>query len=164
MQPLISELKRSLRCDECGSHYSADAATMSILCPECAHWLYRRPTCHHELDSDGCNQCRWDGSRTSRILKVIRRDAPHAIEQVTCPSAPGFWRGTVKEIFADPMRRVRRGDPLCLIQSTSSFLSVEAPADGMVIHIRAQAGDRVEAGRMLFDFLPALVRTNTVCE
>ncbi|RUT35222.1 hypothetical protein EMQ25_03925 [Arsenicitalea aurantiaca] len=49
-------------CDECGSAFLKARSVMDGLCPECAHWLYGKPACRHEMVGGRCRHCHWDGS------------------------------------------------------------------------------------------------------
>ena len=58
---LDMHLDDTRKCDECGSQFFPNVASMSGLCPECAHWLYGKPNCLHEfvvgVDRRYCRVC-----------------------------------------------------------------------------------------------------------
>lgn len=146
-------------CDECGSTFEQSVATMSTLCPECAHWLYLKPRCQHVFDGECCRKCYWNGKRTPLLMKVIRRDSPEAVRPITCPQKHGFWRGTVTKIVSGRSLRVRKGETLFVIASGSKSFSAEAPEDGTVINTQTRVGDRVESGWKLLEFVPSVAKT-----
>lgn len=58
-------------CNECGSEFLKECSKMLALCPECAHILYGYPNCDHVFKNGICIHCRWNGSRSDYIKRLI---------------------------------------------------------------------------------------------
>jgi predicted RNA-binding Zn-ribbon protein involved in translation (DUF1610 family) len=61
-------------CDECSSPFFVSASHMAGLCPECAHHLYGKPPCDHQMVAGRCQTCGWNGS-VSPFVASVKRDA-----------------------------------------------------------------------------------------
>jgi len=72
------------KCDECGSPSIRVQHSMSGLCRECAHWLYGKPKCDHEIVDGACRHCGWDGS-SSRYIDSLQKS--------TASNLPGGYYG-----------------------------------------------------------------------
>ncbi|WP_237607749.1 hypothetical protein, partial [Roseimaritima sediminicola] len=57
-------------CDECGSPFLSSSATMTGLCPECSHYLYKKPNCAHSFRDGRCRRCGWDGSVSGYVARI----------------------------------------------------------------------------------------------
>ncbi|WP_223787317.1 uroporphyrinogen-III synthase [Marinicella meishanensis] len=63
-------LNRIAVCDECQSEFYEQSSKMTLLCPECAHWLYGHENCDHNFAKGRCKKCYWDGSETDQISSI----------------------------------------------------------------------------------------------
>jgi 3-methylcrotonyl-CoA carboxylase alpha subunit len=72
------------------------------------------------------------------------RRAENAAGRLTAPMP-----GRVLAVLVEPGARVRRGDPLLVLEAMKMEHSIAAPADGVVKEVHFQAGQQVEEGARL---------------
>jgi 3-methylcrotonyl-CoA carboxylase alpha subunit len=74
---------------------------------------------------------------------------PRASEDPTAGRLTAPMPGRVTQLMVEPGRRVRRGEPLMIIEAMKMEHTVAAPADGVVEKVRFVVGDLVEEGAEL---------------
>jgi 3-methylcrotonyl-CoA carboxylase alpha subunit len=57
--------------------------------------------------------------------------------------------GKVVSVYANPNQRVKRGDPLMVLEAMKMEHTIKAPADGTVEKVMFAAGDMVDEGAEL---------------
>ena len=75
--------------------------------------------------------------------------APSAGEDPTAGRLTAPMPGRVTQLMVEPGSRVRRGEPLIIIEAMKMEHTVAAPADGVVEAVRFAVGDLVEEGAEL---------------
>jgi acetyl-CoA carboxylase biotin carboxyl carrier protein len=75
---------------------------------------------------------------------------------VRAPMVGSFYRrpSPQEEPFATVGQRVKKGDPLCLIEVMKLFTTIEAPSDGRIEAIVVEDGAAVEFDQLLFVIKP----------
>jgi acetyl-CoA carboxylase biotin carboxyl carrier protein len=82
--------------------------------------------------------------------------APHQAE-VVAPMVGTFYRAPAPDAppFVEIGSKVRKGQPLCLIEVMKLFTTIASDCDGHIVQIGAENGDLVEYGQTLFIIEPA---------
>ena len=75
--------------------------------------------------------------------------APRAGEDPSAGRLTAPMPGRVTQLMVEPGRRVRRGEPLMIIEAMKMEHTVAAPADGVVEKVRFAVGDLVDEGAEL---------------
>ena len=78
-----------------------------------------------------------------------RSTPPDGREDPTAGRLTAPMPGRVTQLMVEPGRRVRRGEPLMIIEEMKMEHTVAAPADGVVEKVRFVVGDLVEEGAEL---------------
>jgi acetyl-CoA carboxylase biotin carboxyl carrier protein len=87
----------------------------------------------------------------------VAADAAEGTIQVRAPMVGTFYRrpSPNDKPFVEPGHRVRKGDPLCLIEVMKLYTTIAAPADGIVKAIAAEDGALVAFDQLLIAIEPA---------
>jgi 3-methylcrotonyl-CoA carboxylase alpha subunit len=80
--------------------------------------------------------------------------APNAEEDPTAGRLTAPMPGRVTQLMVAPGAKVRRGEPLMIIEAMKMEHTVAAPADGVVEAVRFAVGDLVEEGAELIALAP----------
>jgi 3-methylcrotonyl-CoA carboxylase alpha subunit len=80
--------------------------------------------------------------------------AAHAGEDPTAGRLTAPMPGRVTQLMIEPGMRVRRGEPLMIIEAMKMEHTVSAPVDGIVEAVRFAAGELVEEGAELIALVP----------
>jgi len=72
--------------------------------------------------------------------------------QVRAPMVGSFYRrpSPQEKPFVEVGSKVKKGDPLCLIEVMKLYTTIEAPVSGTVVAITAEDGKLVEFDQLLF--------------
>jgi acetyl-CoA carboxylase biotin carboxyl carrier protein len=75
---------------------------------------------------------------------------------VTSPFVGTFYRSPSPEapVFVEVGQRVKKGQPLCIVEAMKLMNEIECEVDGTVAEILVQSGTAVEYGEALFRILP----------
>ncbi|MFI5143691.1 MAG: acetyl-CoA carboxylase biotin carboxyl carrier protein subunit [Thermoanaerobaculales bacterium] len=60
--------------------------------------------------------------------------------------------GTIQRIYATRGQRVKRGDPLLVLEAMKMANDVAAPRDGVIKAVRVEVGEMVAKGQVLVEF------------
>ncbi|MGD9828663.1 MAG: acetyl-CoA carboxylase biotin carboxyl carrier protein, partial [Hyphomicrobiaceae bacterium] len=76
--------------------------------------------------------------------------------QVRAPMVGSFYRrpSPQEKPFVEVGSKVKKGDPLCLIEVMKLYTTIEAPVSGTVVAITAEDGKLVEFDQLLFVVKP----------
>jgi 3-methylcrotonyl-CoA carboxylase alpha subunit len=90
-----------------------------------------------------------DASALLREVDVLAHAGDGAAEggRITAPMP-----GRVVAFLAQPGQRVKRGEPLAVMEAMKMEHTLSAPADGIVTALRYAVGEQVAEGEALLDF------------
>lgn len=83
------------------------------------------------------------------ILSRGQGSATEIVREITAPDIGDAQAISVVQAMAEPYDRLEEGDPVYEVQAGEETRTVEAPADGVLVELRAQPGEELEPGTVL---------------
>jgi 3-methylcrotonyl-CoA carboxylase alpha subunit len=104
----------------------------------------------------------FDGRRYRFGLGEQRGEGRHAENAGGRLTAP--MPGRILAVLVEPGARVRRGEPLLVLEAMKMEHTIGAPADGMVKEVHFKAGQQVEEGARLMSMESAGEKSDATAE